>query len=358
MNRNFSELINFWKGKKVFVTGHTGFKGSWLVIFLKMLKADIIGYALKPEKNSLFNKARCKKLLKKNIYGDIKNYDSLRQNINRYKPEIIFHLAAQPLVSESYKNPILTFKTNAVGTANLLDIIKKNTKIKSVVIVTTDKVYQSSKEKKIFEENDNLGGKDPYSISKVSAELITRSYIDTILNKKIKNKISTARSGNVIGGGDYSKNRLLPDIIKSINNKKTLTIRNPNNIRPWQHVIEPTFGYIKLAKMLYYFKGYEKNPAWNFGPEKKNFVTVIKIVEYFKKNTKKLKVKVKKTNRFYETKILKLNSNKSKKKLGWKPKWDLIQSLKKVNEWNNLYNKKIDPNKICQDQINDYLGLK
>lgn len=357
MNKNFSVLQKFWKGKKVFITGHTGFKGSWLSIFLNMLDAEVYGYSLKPHKNSLFMSAKCYEFLSKNIYGDINNYNLLEKSIKKCSPDIIFHLAAQPLVSESFNDPIYTLKTNAVGTANLLYSVRKNKKIKSVVIVTTDKVYKVLNKKKIFKETDEIGGKDPYSASKACAELITKSYIETVIDKKLKNRISTARSGNVIGGGDYSKNRLIPDIIDSINKKKTLVIRNPQNIRPWQHVIEPTFGYIKLAEMLYYSKFLHKNPSWNFGPENKSFVTVMKIVQLIKKNTKKLNIKIKNSKNFYETKVLKLNSNKSKKELKWKPKWNLNLSLKKVLEWNYLFNKKINAKKICEEQIKDYLRI-
>ena len=357
MSKNFNALQKFWKGKKVFITGHTGFKGSWLSIFLNMLDAEVYGYSLKPNKNSLFMSAKCYEFLKKNIYADINNYNLLEKSIKKCSPDIIFHLAAQPLVSVSFNDPIYTLKTNAIGTANLLYTIRKNKKIKSVVVVTTDKVYRVLNNKQIFKETDEIGGKDPYSVSKACAELITKSYIETVIDKKLKNKISTARSGNVIGGGDYSKNRLIPDIIDSINKKKTLVVRNPKNIRPWQHVIEPTFGYIKLAEMLYYSKVLDKNPSWNFGPENKSFVTVMKIVQIIKKNTKKLNIKIKNSKNFYETKILKLNSNKSKKKLKWKPKWNLNLSLKKVLEWNELFNKKINAKKICEEQIKDYLRI-
>ena len=358
MNKNFYKLKKFWQNKKIFITGHTGFKGSWLVILLNMIDAEICGYALKPKKKSLFNLAKCNKLLKKNTYADIYNYSDLKKSINSYKPDIIFHLASQPLVSDSFKDPIYTLKTNAVGTANLLHIIRKNKKIKSVIIVTTDKVYKVLSNKNIFSENDEIGGKDPYSASKACVELITKSYIDTIFDKRLKNKIVTARSGNVIGGGDYSNNRLLPDIISSINTKKILEVRNPKSIRPWQHVIEPLIGYLMLAEKTYFSVRLDTNPSWNFGPEKANFATVMKIVKIVKKINNKIAIRLKKSKDFYETKTLKLNSNKSKKKLKWKPKWNLKLSLKKVLEWNELYKKRKDVRVICEKQINDYLKFK
>jgi CDP-glucose 4,6-dehydratase len=252
---NLNTLKKFWKDKKVFITGHTGFKGAWLCIFMNLLGAKVYGYSLSPKKKSLFNQANCKKFLKKNIYANIQNYNFLRNQILKIRPEIIFHLAAQPLVSKSFKNPLETFNTNIIGTTNILNLVRNQKSIKSVVIITTDKVYEIKKNNKSYNEEDALGGKDPYSSSKVCAEIIMNSYNETFYkNNFLRNKISTARSGNVIGGGDYSENRLVPDIIEAINKKKKLVIRNPSNIRPWQHVIEPLSGYMKLAELQYKIK--------------------------------------------------------------------------------------------------------
>ncbi len=352
------KLKKFWKNKKVFITGHTGFKGSWMSILLNMLKANIYGYSLKPNKKSLFNQAKCKNFLEANFYGDINDYDNLKKKLLKTKPSILFHLAAQPLVSQSFKDPLETFQTNIIGTANVLNAIRDIPSLKSIVIITTDKVYKIKDSNKKYKEFDELGGKDPYSVSKVCAEYLTISYISSFFNKRnIRNKVSTARSGNVIGGGDYSKNRLLPDIINSINSKKKIVIRNPNNVRPWQHVIEPTLGYLKLAELQYKKKRIHKNQNWNFGPNKTSFVKVIDILKIIKKNYK-IKVKIKKNKDFFETNILKLDNNKAKKILKWYPNWNLQKSIESVMEWNYEYRENKNAKKISEAQINSYFNKK
>ena len=351
---NLKNLSKFWKRKRVFITGHTGFKGSWLSILLNMLGANIYGYSLKPEKNSLFLKANCKKFLKVNIYSDINNKSKLEKEIIKSKPHVIFHLAAQPLVSQSFIEPLKTFNTNIIGTSNVLESLKKISSVKSVVIITTDKVYLSKKQKISHKEEDMLGGIDPYSASKVCAEYITKSYIESFFkDKSLKNKISTARSGNVIGGGDYSKNRLLPDIIKSINSKKKLVVRNPNHIRPWQHVIEPTVGYLKLARSQFIKKSLHLNSSWNFGPDKKSFVKVIDIVKFIKRKTN-INFSINQKQNFFETKILTINNTKAKKYLNWYPIWDVKKSINNVIEWNNQFKKNKNAKKICEEQIRGY----
>jgi len=242
---------NFWNGKKVFVTGHTGFKGSWLCIFLKILGAKVTGYALKPKTNpSLFNQAKIHQILEKSIYADIRNYKRLTKEIKKSKADIIFHLAAQPLVRYSYIEPKETFETNILGTLNILESVRKIKKIKSTVIITTDKVYETTKNK-IFKETDILGGFDPYSSSKVSCEHLFSSYIHSFFKNRPNQRLATVRAGNVIGGGDYSEDRLIPDILFSAKKKKKIILRNPNAVRPWQHVLEPLNGYLILAKQLY-----------------------------------------------------------------------------------------------------------
>lgn len=351
---NLGKLNKFWNNKKVFITGHTGFKGSWLSIILNMLGSNIYGYSLKPNKSSLFNQANCKSFLKKNVYGDINNYNFLKKELIKINPEILFHLAAQPLVSDSYRDPLETLKTNIIGTSNLLNVLINVKSLRSVVIVTTDKVYKIKKKNKSYNESDHLGGKDPYSISKVCAELITESFENSFFKKTfLENKVSTARSGNVIGGGDYAKNRLLPDIIKSINSKKKLIIRNPSHIRPWQHVIEPLIGYITLAEKQYKTKKLNNYNAWNFGPKKSSFIKVINLVNLIKKRFF-LNIKISNKQKFSETKVLRLNSNKSYKVLNWSNKWDMQESLDKVIEWNELYKKKVKAKDICESQIRKY----
>ena len=356
---NLTKLKKFWKGKNVFITGHTGFKGAWLSIFLNILGAKVYGYSLKPSKNSLFNEAEVKKIIKKNFFADIKNYKKLQSAIKDSRPQLIFHLASQALVSEGYKNPYQNFKTNLIGTLNLLDILK-NLKINvSTLIITSDKVYKNINIKKKFNEFDELGGEDPYSASKVCQEILSYSYIESFLSKKkMEGKISTVRSGNVIGGGDYSLNRLVPDLIKAINAKKTLKVRNPNYIRPWQHVIEPLFGYLILSQKQFQNNLKKIKPVWNFGPDKKNFKKVLNLVKLFKTKESKLKIeKNNQTSKFFEKKVLMLNNLKSKKHLKWKPKWNLTVTVDKILTWNNQKNK-IGALKISQLQIIDYLKLK
>tara|TARA_B100000795_G_C22776548_1_gene430262 strand:- start:333 stop:1406 length:1074 start_codon:yes stop_codon:yes gene_type:complete len=355
---DIGSLKKFWNKKKVFITGHTGFKGTWLCIILRYLNSTIYGYSLKPEKNSLFNKSKINKEIFSNKYSDVNNIEKLRKIIKQSKAEIVFHLAAQPLVLESYKTPLKTFNTNIIGTLNILECIREVKSVKSVVIITTDKVYKINKKNINYKELDQLGGSDPYSASKVAAEVVVESYIKSFFkNTLLQNRISTARSGNVIGGGDNSKNRLVPDIIRAINNKKKITIRNPKHVRPWQHVLDPLLGYLMLAKNQYKNKINNNSSSWNFGPSKKNFKKVIDIIKYVKK-LQYLNYKLLKNNKIKETMILKLNSTKAKKELNWISKWDLNMSIKKTIEWNILFKKGVSARDICEKQFLMYIKNK
>ncbi len=351
-------LRKFWKKKKVLITGHTGFKGSWLSIILNFLNSKIYGYSLTPKTNSLYIKSKIKNCFAESAYGDINDLNKLKKFIKRIKPEIIFHMAAQPLVLDSYKDPLNTFSTNVLGTVNLLEIIKSTNSIKSVVIITTDKVYKINNKNKAYSETDELGGYDPYSSSKVCAEIAVNSYVQSFFNKtKLKNKVATARAGNVIGGGDFAKNRLVPDILNALNKKRKLVIRNPSQIRPWQHVLDPLMGYLLLAEKQYNGKIRSLNNCWNFGPDKSNFKKVIEIVKYIKKNSK-LEYRIKKNKNYKETDILKLNSFKTKKILGWFTKWSINESLNRTIEWNNLVIKGKSAKNICENQFLELLKTK
>ena len=351
---------NFWKGKRVFVTGHTGFKGSWLCIYLKILGAKVTGYALKPKTNpSLFKLAKINEILEKSIYTDIRNYKRLFKEINKSKANIIFHLAAQPLVRYSYIEPKETFETNILGTLNILESVRKNKKIKSTVIITTDKVYDTTKTK-IFKESDILGGHDPYSASKVSCEHLFSSYIHSFFEKRSNQKLATVRAGNVIGGGDYSENRLIPDILRSAKKVKKIILRNPNSVRPWQHVLEPLNGYLLLAEKLYKNEKRIRNikQNWNFGPNISNCKSVKNVAKFFAKRLK-LKIKVVKTkDKIFtpETSFLRLGNFKSKKYLKWHPKWSLEKSLKKVLDWHYL-TKTQNPRNVCENQIREFIEI-
>ena len=356
---SLNNLKKFYTNKRIFITGHTGFKGTWLSIILCHLNAKICGYSLTPEKNSLFNKSGIKNKLISNSYADIRDIKNLKKKINFFKPEIIFHLAAQPLVIDSYKKPIETFNTNILGTAHLLECLRNIKSVKSVIIVTTDKVYKINKKNKAYKEVDQIGGIDPYSVSKVGAEMVTDCYIKTFFkNSNLKNKISTVRAGNVIGGGDFSENRLVPDIIRAINNNKKLKVRNPNHIRPWQHVLDPLVGYLILAKKQCVKKiNNDFEFAWNFGPNKSNFKKVSEVVKMVQK-LENFKFIFDNKKKIQETAILKLESSKAKRKINWSSKWNLSVALEKTIEWNKSINKNISAENKCVQQFLTYINNK
>ena len=346
------KLKDFWKNKKVFVTGHTGFKGAWLCIFLNMLGAKIYGFSFKEEQGSLYHIIKKNLKLKKNIYGDIKDYKKLNKSLKIVNPHIIFHFAAQSIVYEGYKDSKNTFETNINGTNNLLHSLGGLSNLKSVVIATSDKVYKETN-KKIFSENDILGGYDPYSLSKVCKELIVKGFRNSFYGKRLKKvNISTVRAGNIIGGGDQGANRLIPDIL---NAKKTLKIKNPNSIRPWQYILDALYGYILIAEKQYLKK--IKSSSWNLGPNKNNIVSVKKIIKIFSLYLKLPKIKYIKKSSFKENKYLLINNTKAKKKLNWEPKINIILSIKKTLQWHTEKKKSDNPKKICEFQILEYLNL-
>ena len=349
---------NFWSGKKVFVTGHTGFKGSWLCIFLKIFGAKITGYALKPKTNpSLYKLAKIDSILEKSIFADVRNYQKLSKEIKKSKADIIFHLAAQPLVRHSYIEPKETFETNILGTLNILEIVRKNKNIKSTIIITTDKVYDVSKNK-IFKETDTLGGVDPYSSSKVSCEYLFSSYMDSFFKSNNKQRLATVRAGNVIGGGDYSQDRLIPDILSFAKRLKKIILRSPNSVRPWQHVLEPLNGYLILAEKLYKNEKRIINVKqnWNFGPNISNCKSVKYIAKFFAKSLNmKIKVVRVKSKIFKpETSFLRLSNFKAKKFLKWYPRWSLEKSLNEILEWHNKVKTK-NPRTVCENQIKEFI---
>ena len=345
------KLKNFWKNKKVFITGHTGFKGAWLCIFLNLLGAKIYGFSLKEESNSLFHIVKKKLKLKNNIYGNIGDYKKLNNILKKVNPHIVFHFAAQSIVQEGYSNSRNTFETNINGTNNLLHSLGGLSNLKSVVIATSDKVYKESN-KKIFNENDELGGYDPYSLSKVCKELIVKGFKNSFFAKRLKKvNISTVRAGNIIGGGDQGKNRLIPDII---NSKKTLRIRNPKSIRPWQYILDALYGYILIAEKQYLKK--IKSSSWNLGPDKINIISVNKIIKIFSLHLKLPKIKYDRRSSFKESKYLIINNKKAKKELNWKPKINIELAVKKTVQWHAMRKKLDNPKKICEFQILEYLN--
>lgn len=341
----------FWKNKKVLVTGHTGFKGGWLTLVLLSLGANVSGLSLKENKKSFFSLCKVKNKISKNFYCDINNYSKLNRIILKNDPDIVFHLAAQPIVLESFVNPISTLNTNIIGTANLLNSLRFSKKIKSIVIVTSDKCYENVN-KKVYSEDDKLGGSDIYSASKSSCELITSAFKKSFFLNFNKVNIATARAGNVIGGGDFAKNRIFPDIIKSYEKNTQCIIRNPSHTRPWQHVLDPISGYLKLAEKLYKTKNNKFNSAWNFGPPNEN-KSVQDIVNFIGGRLP-LKIKKNNNNRFNESRYLNLNSNKSKKYLNWQTRLNFQQSIKLTLDWYLNSKKNKDNFEFTLKQINEY----
>ena len=349
-------LKNFYKNKKVLVTGHTGFKGSWLTICLKQLGAEVIGIALDPKSDrDLFLLAGLADKVK-DYRQDIGNLDKIQEIIINEKPEIVFHLAAQALVLPGYENPVSTFQTNIMGTVNILEACRHTPSVKQIVIVTTDKVYENKESITGYKETDPLGGYDPYSASKAAAEIVTQSYrlsFTQSTNQPINQSISTARAGNVIGGGDWSINRIVPDCIRSLEKNETIIVRNPEAIRPWQYVLEPLWGYLLLVmKMAGDPKKY--SGSWNFGPEIHHMVGVKELVEALISNWGAGKWENSRNiGQLHETGILILDITKSKQNLGWQPVLEFEEAMAWTVEWYKNYSNG-DVYNLCADQIDRY----
>lgn len=351
----------FFEGKKVFVTGHTGFKGSWLTLWLKKLGADVTGFALEPPTNpSMFDICGIKDRVKSTI-GDVRDRDVLGTALKKADPQIIFHLAAQSLVRVSYDKPVETFDTNVMGTVNLLDAIRRNCpSVKAIVVVTSDKCYENQEAFWGYRETDRLGGYDPYSNSKACQELVTSSFVNSFYNPAEYGRhgiaIATARAGNVIGGGDFAMDRLLPDIIRNIINKEQLIIRNPQATRPWQHVMDPLFGYLTLAERLFH-EGSTYCGAWNFGPESRS----IKSVDWMVKKAFELwgwgnDYKLNEEGTPHETNCLKLDSFKAYQLLHYRSGYNIENSLKASISWYKSYLHGISMYDYSINQIEEYEG--
>ncbi|ARO19056.1 CDP-glucose 4,6-dehydratase [Bacillus tropicus] len=327
---------SFWNKKKVFITGHTGFKGSWLTLFLTSLGAEVVGFSSHPPSiPNLFEQGNVAKECI-TIHGNITDYDSLFHALKQHNPDILFHLAAQPIVTTSYKNPIETFKTNVLGTVHVLEATKHIDSIRGIINVTSDKCYENDGSgNQAFVESDRLGGFDPYSASKACAELVATSYQKSFFRTNTQ-KLASVRAGNVIGGGDWAEDRLFPDIIRAYLQDGTLTIRNKNAIRPWQHVLDPLHGYILLAEKLWTDAAYAE--AWNFGPLNEPNRTVHDVIQsIIKLWNKPLTILSPPTNTPYESPILTLDSTKAVNKLGWTPKLSTDHSITWTVDWYKKY---------------------
>ena len=351
-----NDLKNFWNGKKVFITGSTGFKGSWLSLIMLKFGAKVKGFSLEPENDKvLYSKLNLKENFE-NIYGDIRNQNLLKKELDNFKPEIVFHLAAQPLVRKSYLDPDETFSTNVMGTYNIFNACRSIKSIKSIISVTSDKCYLNKEWEHSYRENDCLGGFDPYSASKACAEIISSSMRNSFFNQR-EIGISTVRAGNVIGGGDFSKDRLFPDIIKSINNNKELIIRNPLATRPWQHVLEPLFAYIELAKNQYNFPR-KFSSAWNIGPNSENAKSVgfiLDKINFLYPNLICWKISEKKEP--HEAQLLHLDSSKFKNNNIWIPKWNLLETIKITMDWYISDLEEVNTLKLCEKDIDNYFEV-
>lgn len=347
---------NFYKNKKVFITGHTGFKGAYLCETLLLLGAKVYGYALKPKNPSLFKLIKLDKRIN-NTYGDIRDYKKLLSSIKSAKPDIVIHMAAQPLVRDSYKRPVYTYETNVIGTANILEAIRYVPSVKSFINVTTDKVYLNKERKTGYKEDEELNGYDPYSNSKSCSELVTSSYRKSFFyNRNIA--ITTCRAGNVIGGGDFAKDRIIPDAMRAIIAKNDIIVRNPNSVRPYQHVLEPIFMYLTIAMKQYGNKKLEG--AYNIGPDDIDCVTTKQLITLFvnKWNKKQLNRKIKWINKNdggpHEAGLLKLDCAKVKKTFGYSPKWNIPEAIDKIVDFIDAYINKKNVKTLIDKQIKQF----
>ena len=355
-NMNWQAQSQFWHGKKVFLTGHTGFKGGWLTTWLSSMGAKVTGYSLAPNTSpNLYEVAKIATQCEHSCIGDIRNLDGLRDAMHASNPDLVIHMAAQPLVRYSYANPVETYATNVMGTVNLLESIRSCSNVRSVVIITTDKCYENREWVWGYRENEPMGGYDPYSNSKGCAELVVSAYRQSFFPEKEYSKhkvaIASARAGNVIGGGDWSVDRLIPDAIAAFEANKPLLIRNPSAIRPWQHVLEPLSGYLTLAQALYE-RGIQFNGAWNFGPNDIDSRSVKEVVELL-------------IGRWgtpaswqqdgsltpHEAHFLKLDCTKARQQLGWSARWSLEKSIEEIVRWHKELSSKRDMKVFMCEQI-------
>jgi CDP-glucose 4,6-dehydratase len=351
-------MVNFWSGKRVFITGHTGFKGGWLTLWLEKLGARITGYSLEPPtKPSFYELSRVNESAS-TIIGDVRDIDTLQRAMVSAEPEIVFHLAAQSLVRPSYTDPVGTYATNVLGTANVLDAVRATQTVHSVLNITSDKCYENREWIWGYRESDRLGGHDPYSNSKACSELLTQAFRDSFFSPASVGgrpvAVASCRAGNVIGGGDWATDRLLADFIRAILERRAVRIRNPNAVRPWQHVLDPLSGYLRLAECLT-LEGQRWAEAWNFGPEEGNARSVAWMVDHLTmvwgdgaKWERDTGIHPK------EAGMLRLDISKARQKLGWAPTWDIERALQKTVAWYKAYAKNADLRALSIMQIGEF----
>lgn len=348
---------NFYNGKKVLITGHTGFKGSWMCGLLKRLGADVMGYALRaPDEPNLFDMCHIADGIV-SVEGDIRDMEKLMEAFETHQPQIVIHMAAQPIVRESYLRPVYTYETNVMGTVNVLECVRKTPSVRSVVNVTTDKVYKNREWEWGYRETDELNGYDPYSNSKSCSELVTSSYINSFFADR-DIAVSTMRAGNVIGGGDFAKDRIIPDCVRAVQQGKDIVVRNPYSIRPYQHVLEPVTAYLLLAKEQYMDKKFEG--SYNIGPSDADCLTTGDLVTLFcdtweKHTGERINWRNEYDGGPHEANFLKLDCSKIRSKLGWKPLWDIETTMEKIVVWSETYRKGGDVTACMDEQIQEYL---
>lgn len=343
----------FYNGKRVFITGHTGFKGSWMCKLLIEAGAEIMGYSLEPDTEKiLFDVSEVRDRVQ-NIFGDIRDYNTLKKSIMEFEPEIVIHMAAQPIVREGYKRPIETYSTNVMGTVNLLEAVRNCSKVKSVVNVTTDKVYKNIEQKKGYVENDELNGYDPYSNSKSCSEMVTSAYVNSYLTE-LGVAVSTCRAGNVIGGGDFSKDRIVPDCFRAAVVGKDIVLRNPNSIRPYQHVLDPITAYLRIAHKQY--ENLNVAGAYNIGPNNEDNIRTKDIAELFCSEWgEDVRWKAEYVeNAPHEANYLYLDCSKIKNKLGWSSVWTIDKAIKQTVEWYKVYSRKENIAECMNRQIKKF----
>ena len=344
----------FWKDKKVFITGHTGFKGSWLCIWLKHMGAEIKGFSLPPTTSqSLFQQA-CVADGMESEMGDIRDLQSLTESMLSFDPDILIHMAAQPLVQLSYVEPVSTYMTNVMGTVHVLEAARRCKSLKSIVNVTTDKCYENKEWIWGYRENEPMGGHDPYSNSKGCSELVTAAYRKSFFDSNETASVASARAGNVIGGGDWAEGRLIPDALKAFNARKPVMIRNPSATRPWQHVLEPLSGYLSLAERLY-TTGDKYAEGWNFGPRDEDVVPVGDVLDYLVSNWHtSVSWETDSSEYPHEAQLLSLDISKARSRLNWQPLWSLSKALSSIIEWNSEFIKGSNMADITLSQIQEH----
>ena len=346
---------NFWVGKKVFLTGHTGFKGSWMSLWLQSMDANVKGYSLEPDmKPNLYTVASVDTAMDSEI-GDIRDLNQITKSMTDFNPDVLIHMAAQPLVRLSYQEPVDTYTTNVIGTVNVLEAARKCTNLKAIVSVTTDKCYENKEWEWGYRESEPMGGHDPYSSIKGCAELVTSAYRRSFFSSEGTASLASARAGNVIGGGDWAEDRLIPDILRAFEKSEPVVIRNPLSTRPWQHVLEPLSGYLILAQELY-LNGDDFAEGWNFGPKDEDCKPVSwildEMVSIWGNNAS---WDIDKNNNPHEAGFLKLDCSKASNRLKWNPKWNLQLTLKSIVNWHQLYSNGGDLKEQCLKEIKNYI---